>query len=362
MAAPSMFPYFDGVQYTEVTGIGLEDGVYRRDNSNVIRVGDYFYVYYNKGFAWSNFLQEWRGGVWAARSRDGYEWEEVGEMIATGPEGAWDSWSAYCPNILADPSGRFYLYYTGQPENQASRTPIYIGVAVSSSPEGPFEKHGTEPIFQPSRPQGVERGSGTPGGIEDGRFVPVGRDGAAGLADSATTAVVPDAGSTRVNGDPFDSHRVDDASVILRGGEYWMYYKGRAWTATVCETQIGLAIATSPTGPWRRYEANPVIEVGHEIMVWPHGPGVAEYGHFCTPSSEGGYSRARAGEVFYAEDGRSFTRAVAIDGELLRNPGGFFPDCYNDPKSGGGGTWGISFVENRGREYLVRWDMDLRAP
>lgn len=337
-----MFPSFRGVRYLDVTGIGREPGVYRRDNSNVIKVGDYYYVYYNRGAVWREFLTEWRGSVWAARSTDGHNWEELGEMIPTGPKGSWDEWAAYCPNILADPNGSFYLYYTGQPRDQAARTPIYIGVGVSDSPEGPFKKHAPDPIFSPSLPTGAGDADGTPGTVKDGRFDALGQPG-------------PEVT------DRFDGHRVDDASVIPRGGRYLMYYKGRGWKASVCETKIGMAEAHNPTGPWTRVGDRPVIDVGHEIMVWPHGPGVAVYGHYCTGGGPGGYDRGHRGTVFYADDGSTFEPAFHLDGELPRNPGGYIPDCYDDPVNGLGGTWGISFVPAGGAEYLVRWEMDLRS-
>jgi hypothetical protein len=307
------FPKYEGLEYAEVTGIGYEEGVYRRDNSNVIEVDGYYYVYYNKGPAWNHFLTEWRGSVWAARSSDGFRWEEMGEMIPTGPEGEWDGWSAYCPNILKAKDGSYFLYYTGQPENQQAETRIHIGVGISKSPEGPFEKYGNGPIFSPT-------------GDEN----------------------------------EFDGFRVDDASVIPRAGEYWMYYKGRGTHASVCETKIGLAVSDTPVGLWRRHEHNPVVEEGHEIMVWPHGTGVAIYAHYCRGSGNNQF-----GDFYYAEDGVHFRKefGIAADqkGGWPRNPGGYFPDCYDDPENGWGGTWGISFMPANGSEYLTRFSMDLRS-
>jgi hypothetical protein len=305
------FPHFNGLTYSQVSGIGEESGVYRRDNSNVIHADGYYYVYYNKGQAWNHFLTEWRGSVWAARSKDGQRWEEIGEMIPTGPEGDWDGWSAYCPNILVGADRNYYLYYTGQPENQQAETPIYIGVGISESPSGPFEKYSREPIFAPT--------------------------------------------GSEID---FDGYRVDDASVIPRRGEYWMYYKGRGKTSSVCETKIGLAIGKSPVGPWMRSGTNPVVGEGHEIMVWPHGAGIALYAHYCSNTHENQF-----GDFYYAEDGLHFQKSFGISpgqpGGWPRNPGGYFPDCYIDPESGTGGTWGISFVPNSGSEYLIRFEMDL---
>jgi hypothetical protein len=303
-----LFPHYSGGELVEVSGIGSEEGCYRRDNSNVIRADGWYYVYYNKGPAWEDFLTGWRGSVWGARSRDGLRWEEVGEMVPRGPEGRWDAWATYCPNILVGSDGRYYLYFTGQPECQKAETPIHIGVAVSDSPEGPFQRCQDEPVFSPT-------------------------------GDDADT----------------DGWRVDDASVIPRDGRYWMYYKGRGYGREISETTIGLACADSPAGPWERYEDNPVIDGGHEIMVWPHREGVAVYAW--SHVLDGPEDRA---DIYWAPDGIDFRRVFSPE-PLLRNPGGYFPDCYADPAFGHGGSWGISFISASGQEYLTRFEMDLRA-
>ena len=76
-----------------------------------------------------------------------------------------------------------------------------IGIAVSDSPNGPWEKLATNPIL-------------------------------------------------KCSDDPkdFDSHLVDDACLIVREGKYWFYYKGRQLGKMPGQTQLGLAIAVSMGG------------------------------------------------------------------------------------------------------------------
>ena len=40
--------WFCGFKYTEVTGLGYEVGIHRRDPSSIIQVGDLYYVWYTK--------------------------------------------------------------------------------------------------------------------------------------------------------------------------------------------------------------------------------------------------------------------------------------------------------------------------
>ncbi|MCG6190105.1 family 43 glycosylhydrolase [Maribellus maritimus] len=308
------FPQLKDYKLTNITGIGYEEGCYRRDNSNVIKVKDYYYVYYNKGPFWKKFLEEWQGSVWAARSRNGIHWEEIGEMVAKGQTGEWDHWAIYCPNILEGNDGKYYLYFTGQPESQAAQGPIYIGVAISENPEGPFEKYEGNPIFSPSSEPG-----------------------------------------------DFDGHRVDDASVIFRNGRYWMYYKGRPYaegkvdSKTIAYTKIGIAFSKTPSGPWTRYKKNPVINEGHEIMVWPHAKGVGIVScHYEKTSKGNGMEQG----VYWSSDGKKFNKYDHPEGMKLRNPG-----CYYSISTEGV-TWGISFENGKqggGDCYLLRWEADFSA-
>lgn len=81
---------------TAVTGIGLEAKVSRRDPSDVIKVGDLYYVWYSRGPIKSGY----NATVWYATSSNGNDWIERGQAIAKGDPGAWDEASVFTPNIL----------------------------------------------------------------------------------------------------------------------------------------------------------------------------------------------------------------------------------------------------------------------
>ncbi|MCP5118656.1 MAG: sulfatase-like hydrolase/transferase, partial [bacterium] len=172
------------VKFRYETAIAHERDVVRRDPSDVIRVGDNYYVWYTKVTRQDeDYPSGYNGSVWYASSPDGHRWEEKGLCVAPGADDAWDGHGVFTPNILAF-DGKYYLYYTAVPEpfDPAESTPTAIGVAVSSSPDGPWRKFEANPVLRPV----LER---------------------------------PEA---------FDSFRVDDASLIVREDEIWMYYKGRS--------------------------------------------------------------------------------------------------------------------------------------
>ena len=178
------------VTYSEAQGIGAEEGVMRRDPSDIIKVGDLYYVWYSKGTIGPGY----DATVWYATSPDGHAWTEKGMALAKGEPGSWEGASVFTPNILVA-EGRYWLFYTGTSRKfgKGFNPDSKIGIAVSDSPDGPWERLATNPALKNSD-----------------------------------------------NPEDFDSHLVDDACLIVREGKYWFYYKGRQLGKSPGANQAGL--------------------------------------------------------------------------------------------------------------------------
>lgn len=156
------FPEFrrKGFVFSRTPGIGFEEGVTRRDPSDVDGT---CYVWYSKVIhaalpphKKSLRPSGYAATIWYATSRDrGRNWTEEGEALGRGAEGAFDSFAVFTPNI-ARINGQNYLYYTGvKPtpgqtdsfENNSVDDVTAIGVARADSPIGPFERISSEPIL-----------------------------------------------------------------------------------------------------------------------------------------------------------------------------------------------------------------------
>jgi len=190
---------------TTLQGLSPEIGISRRDPSDVLEHNGRYYVWYSKSVTG---FSGYDATVWYATSEDGERWTEQGEAIARGGRDTWDELSVFTPNILKA-EGKFYLFYTAvKPtpgnterlfENNSTNDYTAIGIAVADSPDGPFVKPFAEPVIQ------AEFG----------------------------------------NVDAFDSYRVDDAAVVVKDGEYWLYYKGRSLKygkAGPQNTKMGVAV------------------------------------------------------------------------------------------------------------------------
>ena len=295
-------------RFEKVSGIGHEPGCTRRDNSDIIKVNDKYYIYYTKVFGRS---PGYWGTIWAAVSEDeGHSWTELGEVLGKGEHGQWDSQAVFTPNVIFD-KGFYYIYYTGvQPtptnpdgkfENNSTNDFTAIGLAKSKSPEGPFVRCSDEPVLKVS-------------------------------SDHSR----------------FDSYRIDDAVLMNRDGKIWLYYKGRQYGIAngPLHTKMGVAFADSPEGPFERYEGNPVLDKGHEVFAWPQNQGVA-----CLASFSSTFE--------YALDGLDFSTqplSVKVDKDKYPiAPGAYRPDLTGEKMNGL--TWGISLILNKDESYLVRWEL-----
>jgi len=280
------------VVHSTLEGIGGERGVMRRDPSDVIKVDGLYYVWYSKG----KISPGYDATVWYATSEDGEKWTEKGMALAKGEPGTWEGASVFTPNILVA-ENRYWLFYTGTSKTfkKGFNPDSKIGIAVSDSPAGPWERLATNPALKNSD-------------------------------DPAQ----------------FDSHLVDDACLLVREGKYCFYYKGRQLGKGPGHTQMGLAVADHPQGPYVKHAANPVIPGNHEVLVWPQGKGVAAMIGSTGP-------KEITNSILYAEDGVKFSKTHKV----AKGPwagGAYRPEAFNQSGKGKLPEWGVEIARAKGKE------------
>ena len=295
------------VTHSPLKGIGFEADTMRRDPSDVIKVGDLYYVWYSKG----TISPGYDATVWYATSKDGHDWTEKGMALDKGVQGTWEGASVFTPNIMVA-EGKYWLFYTGTSNNYHEKPfnpDSKIGIAVSESPNGPWKRLATNPA----------------------------------LSNSPNVA-------------DFDSHLIDDACLVVRDGKYWFYYKGRQQGKSPKHTQMGLAIADKPEGPYVRHPNNPVIPGNHEVLVWPQGTGVAAMIGTTGPKNI-------TNSILYAADGVNFTKTHKV----VKGPwagGAYRPEAFTQSGKGELPEWGVEIARNKGKDkakgklpYIGRFDV-----
>jgi hypothetical protein len=130
-------------------------------------------------------------------------------IVVRGAKGEWDDGvSIEASDVLKD-HDTYYLYYHGG-ERVGQR--FRIGVATATHPLGPFKKPANMPLLDLGRRGGWE-----------------------------------------------DLH-VACATILKEGADrYYMWYSGIGKSKKHFKWCIGLATASSPLGPWKKFEGNPVL-------------------------------------------------------------------------------------------------------
>jgi hypothetical protein len=306
--------------YSILKGLEPENGITRRDPSDVIKVGDMYYLWYTKTEIAEFGYSGYNASIWYASSKDGKTWEEKGEAIPRGNTGSWDAYSVFTPNILVA-KRKYYLFYTGvKPtpgnpdgkfENNSETDITAIGLTVSDSPDGPFVRISSKPVLE----------------VND-------------------------------SGDYFDSYRIDDACLVYRNNKYYLYYKGRNrkyGENGPRHTKLGVAIAENPAGPYKKYENNPIIASGHEVMVWPYQGGI-----MALLSSHGPEGKT----LQYAEDGLNFKKIASFGDDYPKAPGSYRLGNFGDASQQEDGiSWGISMFYGDKKKnkwpHLFRYEIKL---
>jgi hypothetical protein len=335
----------DNEFYTEFTpsraeGLDLEEGVSRRDPSGVIKVGNTYYVWYTRSagppvVGQDKATDELRAynydlaDIGYATSQDGHTWTEQGVAARRGPKGSFDHRTIFTPDILVA-NGKYYLAYQAAGDLSQGLGWDFgynvLGMSWADSPDGPWHRL-PEPILK-AGPEGS-----------------------------------------------FDELNVHDPSFIVKGGKYYLYYKGQP-KGPKLETYLegrdskygvriaqGVAIADRPEGPYKKSRLNPVICGGHECIVFPYRDGI------CALISQG----PEKGSVQFSRDGLNFHPKVfgimsRLFGPTVEYPSaagvfrpGHFADIETQP--GQGITWGLrnrmGNVNGHRWNYLARFDCDL---
>jgi len=328
--------FYSSFSYSILKGLEMEEGVSRRDASQIIKVGGIYYVYYTKvtmdkpPLGYQNADENTPANTWDmadifyATSKDGVTWQEQGVAVPRGPKGKFDDRSVFTPGVLQWKE-KFYLYYQAVkwPYNQRSKN--VIGMSWAKSPSGPWYRH-PEPILKTGK-SGKWKG------------------------EKPIRSLIEEEGD-------FDSLKVHDPFLLVFNGKIHLYYKAHPMglsgntKLTYPDFSGGLATADNPFGPFTKHPKNPVLNSGHEVVLWPYKSGIAALVTANGPEKN---------TIQWSPDGVNFE----IKSHIVLPPdaaGPYIPDAYNDTKNGAGITWGISHVAQRKNQpwpHLMRFETNL---
>lgn len=233
---------------------------------SVIRHGDAWYAFGTTG---GETRRDGRHFT-VLRSRDFVTWEDLGGALVPPVSGAGVQY--WAPEV-AEHAGKFYLYYAvGTPGEER----MGLRVAVSRTPEGPYEDTGTPLVectgnrfaidahpfrdvdgtwwlFYARNYPDTEGGYRPGTGLAVDRLVDMTR-----LAGECRTVLRAREDWTlyeanrrmdAYGGQVFDWHTIEGAFVRRHGGKYYLFYSGANWQTE--RYGVDYAVADRITGPWR---------------------------------------------------------------------------------------------------------------
>lgn len=290
--------------FTETANLPSDNN---HDPSNILYFEGRYYLWVTQHMHGKPFEHFRDCKIIRTTSADGINWDDPVDALLPSEDG-WDSGGVLTANVTLW-QGKYHMFYTGvDREYTYSHFNRYCGIAVADTPNGPFVRYEGNPVIGPS-------------------------------------------------GIGWDEDSADDVTVFEHNGMFRLYYKGSNPGYTSDDTQIGLAVSDSITGPYKRYEGNP-INKGHAFAIWKYKHGFL----FLSGLKDGAEGRIYGGDwndpkgtqsLYWSEDGVRFEPCCL----LANRAAGIFQGNGQDITT----CWGVT-VKTKNREfgrYVERFDFVL---
>ena len=239
----------------------------------VLRADDRFYAYATTDVAQNLQL---------ARSDDLVTWEGLPDPLPKLP--AWSSGDTWAPEVLKTSAG-YVLYYTahdGELKRPDSGGSQCVTLAVSATPEGPFEDRSTKPLVcQPKLGGSIDatafvdtdgksyliwKNDGNCCGLQTRFFIQ------SLAADGLTlTGKATDLGI--VNDEPWEGALIEAPTLIEADGTYYLFFSANGYDTEFYA--VGYATSKKVTGPYEDAAENPILASAWDrpVTSQARGPG-----------------------------------------------------------------------------------------
>lgn len=332
---------------------------------DITKIGDPFIFSGNDGMYY--LISTSGGGGFAGyKSSDMVSWERLPEMMYSrkGNRNYWGSDSFWAPCIVHH-NGKFYMYYSARyPKNNQ----LLLSVAVSDKPEGPYIDVDSKPVFNFGYPAidadvfidddgkiYMYYSRDMSGNVVNGRpeshiYVIELNDDMISTKGRPIKLLTPDQPFELVTG---NSRWNEGPAMIKHNNKYYLIYSGGFYGDRTYS--LGYAVSDSPTGPFTKYEYNPVLQsyenVNRAAPPIVSGPGhnsiikspdsrevfICYHSH-TVPASGGGNRTVNLDRAGFREDGTLFIngptrgyqpkpsgiidyRNIALEGTITTNKG-----------------------------------------
>lgn len=236
---------------------------------SVVKIGDTYWA--------SATSSNWFPAFPLFYSKDLLNWKQKGYIFNKRP--AWADYYFWAPEITYD-SGKVYVYYTAHKKNGN----LCVGVATADRPEGPYKDLG------PLVCQQAGSIDAFPARDTSGKLFLIWKEDANSLnrptpiwaqeMNETRTALLGDRIELFRNDAPWEKSLVEGVSLLRRGDYYYAFYAAAGCCGSRCDYVTGVARAKNITGPWEKYNRNPILVDTGNWICKGHGTPIERNGRF----------------------------------------------------------------------------------
>jgi beta-xylosidase len=207
---------------------------------------------------------EWAPHYPVFKSSDLQHWEQSGYIFDKSPEWALNSF--WAPELFKI-GDRYFVYYTAR---RKSDSVSCIGVASSSYPDHGYTDHG---VLVDYGKEAIDAFIFDDNGQLYISFKAYGLDKRP--IELLAYRLSPD--GTKIEGNPFmllrDDQRagLEGQSLLKRGDYYYLFYSAGNCCGASCSYNVQVARAKNITGPYERYDSNPILSEYNDWKCAGHG-------------------------------------------------------------------------------------------
>lgn len=380
---PLLIILLGGCDMKELATIQITEADYLYSNpTDIDYIGDPYVIKASDGFYYM-FCTSASNGYFCWKSADLYNWTDK-KMAYTRSKDSWAFNTFWAPEVV-ELDGVYYMYYTAKRLNGSLR----IGVATSSSPDGPYEEALDEPLF--------DFGYAAIDAhvfIDDDnkKYLYYSRDCSeniqSGVHISEIYGIRLNDDMISVEGDPVlltsptqmweiggDYIWNEGPEVIKHNGIYYLTYSSNFYASR--DYSVGYATSASPLGEYTKYENNPILSAGsykdisgpghHSFTLSPDEEELFMVYHTHTyPSAPSGDRQVNIDRVVFTDTGEMYVNGPTISSQPLP-----FNENISNIASSARITYhndaidklndGIFTIHRKNKEYDYVWDVTNEA-
>ncbi|MGF7145076.1 GH43 family beta-xylosidase [Anaerotaenia torta] len=306
--------------YTTINLSPAEEGLFFQNDLGITQIGDPFILKASDD-TYYLYCTSAASGYYCWKSKDLVHWSGK-KLCYVKKSDSWCTDSFWAPEVV-EYNNKYYMYYTARSGGESLR----IGLAVSDQPQGPFLDVENRPFFDlgyaaidanvlidadGSKYLYFSRdcSENEIGNVRKSEIYGVAlSDDMLSIVGEPVLLLTPDQPWELSSTNPLWN---EGPEIMVRNSTYYLSYSANCYADKAYS--IGYATSSSPLGPYKKYENNPILTAGtskvisgpghHSFTVSPDGSELwMAYHTHVDPKTGGGNRKVNIGRVLFTDTG-----------------------------------------------------------